>query len=109
MEFAHILASLNNHGLPETVTRFQQELVIQHHAATVTRNGVARDSAPDLMAHHSRLCCGDRWAAGRESRSGRNVSSVRSGQPLLDERCDCLREKHASSLCALEAGPTTRR
>jgi len=48
---------------------FSAGLVNQHRAATVTRNGVARGSAPDLTAYHRRLCCGERWAAGRVNRS----------------------------------------
>jgi hypothetical protein len=61
LEFS-IISLLNNHGLPKMVTRFPRGLFIQHHTATVTWNGVARDLAPDLTAYHCRLCCGDRWA-----------------------------------------------
>jgi hypothetical protein len=48
------------------VTRFPRGLLIQHHTAIVTWNGVARHSAPDLTAYHYRLCCGDRWAVSRK-------------------------------------------
>src|ERR1700735_3469436 len=80
------------------VTRFPRGLFIQHHTAIVTWNGVARHSAPDLTAYHYHLCCGDRWAEV--------CPPSRLGQPLLGERRDFLRKKHAFSLCALEADPT---
>jgi hypothetical protein len=48
---------------------FSAGLVIQHRAVTMTWDRVARGSAPDLTAYHRRLCCGERWAAGRVNRS----------------------------------------